>query len=57
MSEERKKPYVKPALCRVDLDIEDAVLACCKTSSARNKTGAKRTCAVAQCISAQTNKS
>ncbi|MFC1514683.1 hypothetical protein ACFL5X_02170 [Candidatus Omnitrophota bacterium] len=55
MQKRKKKEYRKPVLAKVDLTIEDAVLACCKTSSPANSAGGKRLCSTSQCISAQVN--
>ena len=55
MEIKKKKAYRKPSLAKVELTIEDAVLACCKTSVAVNPTSSKRRCNQSGCSSAQTN--
>jgi len=55
MQTKKKKIYRKPSLAKVNLTIEDAVLACCKTSQAVNPNNKKKLCGASGCASTPTN--
>lgn len=55
MNMKEKKKYVRPCIARVNLTIEEQVLACCKTNAAVNKSGGNKTCSASQCLSSPTN--